>query len=129
MSPFCLGSGMNRGLIFLLIIRVSLFYSLGAAAFWVDSRWFNIPICFMRFVVRDLGSKCRWLRSAPMVAMRVVDGGNDKARTEPEREDFAMFLRKGVEGAVERLSHLVEVSDYEDGEGPWGKVPEPSCFE
>jgi len=85
MSPFCLGSGMNRGLIFLLIIRVSLFYSLGEAAFWLDSRWFNIPICFMSFVVRDLGSKCRWHRSAPMVAMRVVDGGNDKARTEPER--------------------------------------------
>ena len=54
---------------------------------------------------------------------------NDEARTEPEREDFAVFLRKGVEGAVERLSHLVEVSDYGEGEGPWRKVPEASCFE
>jgi len=48
MSPFCLGSGMNRGLIFRLIIRVSLFYSLGAAmmvtAFWLDSRWFRFKM-------------------------------------------------------------------------------------
>ena len=55
---------------------------------------------------------------------------NDEARTEPEREDFAVFLRKGVERVVEeRLFHLVEVSDYGEGEWPWGKVPEPSCFE
>jgi len=32
MSPFCLGSGMNRGLILRLIIRVSLFYSLGLSS-------------------------------------------------------------------------------------------------
>jgi len=38
-------------------------------AFWLDSRWFNVSICFMSFVVRDLGSKCRWLLFAPMVAI------------------------------------------------------------
>ncbi|QCD79533.1 hypothetical protein DEO72_LG1g3175 [Vigna unguiculata] len=38
-------------------------------AFWLDSWWFNVLICFMSFVVRNLGSKCRWLRSAPMVAI------------------------------------------------------------
>ena len=54
---------------------------------------------------------------------------NHEARTEPERENFAMFLRKGVEGAVEWLSHLVEVSDYGEGDGPRRKVPEASCFE
>jgi len=54
---------------------------------------------------------------------------NDEARTEPEREDFAVLLRKGVERAVERLFHLVEVSDYGEGEWPRRKVPEPSCFE
>jgi len=55
---------------------------------------------------------------------------NDEARTEPEREDFAVFLRKGVECVVEEwLFHLVEVSDYGEGEWPWRMVPEPSCFE
>ena len=38
-------------------------------AFWLDSWWFNVLICFMSFVVRNLGSKCRWLRSAPMVVI------------------------------------------------------------
>jgi len=54
---------------------------------------------------------------------------NDEARTEPEREDFAVFLRKGVERVMERLLQLVEVSDYGEREWPWRKVPEPSCFE
>ena len=54
---------------------------------------------------------------------------NDEARTEPEREDFAVFLRKGVERVVERLFQLVEVSDYGEREWSWRTVPEPSCFE
>jgi len=54
---------------------------------------------------------------------------NHQAGTEPEREDFAVFLRKGVECVVERLFELVEVSDYREREWPWRMVPEPSCFE
>jgi len=88
-------------------------------------------------VVADVlaGEKARPVRQDDVVfgeaflRCRCRGNDNDEARTEPEREDLAVFLRKGVERAVERLFHLVEVSDYGEGEWPWRKVPEASCFE
>ena len=54
---------------------------------------------------------------------------DNETGTEPEREDFAVFLRQLSESAVERLLELQEVSYYRVRKWSWRKVSELSCWE
>jgi len=53
---------------------------------------------------------------------------DNETGTEPEREDFAVFLRQLSESAVERLFQLQEVSYYRVRKWSWRKVSEFSCW-